>query len=157
MIDDLHIVDFCNDVGRIFLLLHRLFPRQQELYIGDLIGYEDPDEYGLYSKRHESCLSTLIWLKTEGWIRFDSVVRREAVDQCVITQDAFVRLHTNLPRSLAQRHFTDTTEADSESPANLRLIDALYLGRKAQDSAAIHSTVMHLLAAGTVTGTSNST
>lgn len=153
MLDDLHIIDFCNDVGRIFLMLHRLFPREQEVYVGDLIGFEEPDEYGLYSKRHESCLSTLIWLKTEGWIRFESLVRREAVDQCVLTQNAFVGLHRSLPASLWQTHIAKSdAEAQQDThkePApseNGTLIDALYFAAKLQDSTALHAIVMYLLA-----------
>lgn len=148
MLDDLHIIDFCNDVGRILTMLHRLFPREQEVYVGDLIGFEEPDEYGLYSKRHESCLSTLIWLKTEGWIRFASLVRREAVDQCVLTQRAFVHLHRALHPSL-QPSLSSLIEA---SPPDKRLtletstiIDALHLATKTHDSTALRALVMHLL------------
>lgn len=153
MLDDLHIVDFCNDVGRIFLLLHRWFPRMQEVYIGDLIGFEEPDEYGLYSKRHESCLSTLIWLKAEGWIRFDSVVRREAVDQCVLTQLSFIHLHRPLPTALvniANETADDPTSNGLAIPTPDRplcLIDGLHHAAKSQDSTATHSIVMHLLVA----------
>ena len=153
MMDDLHIIDFGKDVCRILLMLHRQFPRQQELYIGDLIGFEEPDEYGLYSKRHESCLQTLIWLKTEGWIRFNSIVRREAVDQCVLTQQGFVALHKSLPPAIVQAHFPPKPNSDLPSLSAYgapRLLDGLYLANKAQDSAAQQATVLHLLTQGHV-------
>ena len=163
MLDDLHIVDFCNDVARFLLVLHQQFPRQVEVYISDLIGPEEPDEYGMYSRRHESCLATALWLKTEGWLRFDNVVRREAVDQCVLTQKAFHQLHCTLPQALLHALLTATTAEDDAATSthsqhastlpvkpltvrNLRLIQGLHLAHRHQRSELIQDLVMHLLA-----------
>ena len=161
MLDDLHIVDFCNDVARFLLVLHQQFPRQVEVYISDLIGPEEPDEYGMYSRRHESCLATALWLKTEGWLRFDNVVRREAVDQCVLTQKAFHQLHRTLPQALLAATTADDAAASTQSTSsphtrplpvkpltahNLRLIQGLHLAHRHQRSELIQDLVMHLLA-----------
>jgi hypothetical protein len=143
MLDDLHIVDFSNDVARIFTTLHKMFPREQELYVGDLIGFEEPDEYGLYSKRHESCLSTLIWLKNEGWIRFQNIVRREAVDQCVLTQQAFVQLYHTLPLALMEPYFDSEPHTNKNSITNR--LQGLHFGLKTKNSAAVNAVVMQLL------------
>ncbi|MNG20014.1 hypothetical protein D3C84_1042370 [compost metagenome] len=58
----------------------------------DLIGPSEPDEFGLPSKRHESCLGALLWLADEGYLRFDSSIRFEALDQAVLTEKGFLRL-----------------------------------------------------------------
>ncbi|MEJ2680378.1 MAG: hypothetical protein P8176_02595 [Gammaproteobacteria bacterium] len=146
MLDDLHITDFCKDVARLLLLLHQQFPRLVEIYVCDVIGHEEPDEYGLYSTRHESCLSTLLWLKAEGWLRFGNVVRREAVDQCVLTQKAFQHLHHTLPDALAELVLCSTSDMEQQHSAAIRLIHGLHHAHTEQRSELLESIVMHLLA-----------
>ena len=59
---DLQIDDFYKDCAAGMLMLYQAFPRKVALYIEDLIGHEEPDEFGLPSKRHQGCLGALIWL-----------------------------------------------------------------------------------------------
>ncbi len=89
---DLQIDDFYKDVAAGLLILFQSFPRKVSLYVEDLIGFEEPDEFGLPSKRHQSCLSALIWLAEEGFIRYESTIRFQALDQAVLTEKAFLRL-----------------------------------------------------------------
>lgn len=93
--DDIHIDDFCRDSALIFLYLYRQFPRKSELYVEDIIGPDEQDEYGLHSTRHLSCLSTMIWLAEEGLIRYDQTIRQEALDQVILTHPTFLKL-TNI-------------------------------------------------------------
>ena len=44
---DLQIDDFYKDCAAGMLMLYQAFPRKVALYIEDLIGHEEPDEFGL--------------------------------------------------------------------------------------------------------------
>lgn len=89
---DLQIDDFYKDAAAGLLMLYQVFPRKIALYVEDLIGLEEPDEFGLPSKRHQSCLGTLLWLAEEGYLRFDSTIRHQALDQAVLSEKGFLRL-----------------------------------------------------------------
>lgn len=89
---DLHIDDFYKDCAGGLLQLYQAFPRKHTLYVEDLIGHEEPDEFGLPSKRHQGCFSTLLWLAEEGYLRYESTIRSEALDQAVLTEKGFLRL-----------------------------------------------------------------
>ncbi|WP_271407855.1 hypothetical protein [Pseudomonas sp. Q1-7] len=99
---DLQIDDFYKDCASGLLQLYQAFPRRIALYVEDLIGPSEPDEFGLPSKRHESCLGALLWLADEGYLRFDSTLRFEALDQAVLTEKGFLRLSRALPDALAR-------------------------------------------------------
>ena len=86
---DIHITEFYNDVARILLMLYRAFPRQISVYVEDISGPDTPDEYGLHSERHLACFHTLLWLRSEGLIRFDDIEQQTAFNHTVLTLDAF--------------------------------------------------------------------
>ncbi|HET8706574.1 MAG TPA: hypothetical protein VFM46_09760 [Pseudomonadales bacterium] len=91
---EIHIEDFYHDAGMTLLHLYGAFPRKYSVYVEDIIGPSPTDDFGLHSKRHESCFSTMIWLADEGLIRYEALIQREAIDQAVLTQRAFVSLTT---------------------------------------------------------------
>lgn len=97
---DLQIDEFYKDCAAGLLQLYLVFPRRTALYVEDLIGLEETDEFGLPSKRHQSCLGALLWLADEGYLRFDSTIRYEALDQAVLSQKGFLRLSRAVPRTL---------------------------------------------------------
>ncbi|NWL81077.1 hypothetical protein DM872_29950 [Pseudomonas taiwanensis] len=97
---DLQIDDFYKDCATGLLQLYQAFPRRVALYVEDLIGPSEPDEFGLPSKRHESCLGALLWLADEGYLRFYSTIHFEALDQAVLTEKGFLRLSRALPDGL---------------------------------------------------------
>ncbi len=107
---DLQIDDFHKDAAGGLLLLYQAFPRKTALYVEDLIGREAPDEFGLPSKRHQSCLGALLWLAEEGYLRFANTIHYEALDQAVLSEKAFLRLTRIVPRAAA---------ALAEAPASL--------------------------------------
>jgi hypothetical protein len=86
---DIHITEFYNDVARILLTLYRAFPRQISMYVEDISGPDTVDEYGLHSERHLGCFHAFLWLKEEGFIRYEDVERQMAFNHCVLTLDAF--------------------------------------------------------------------
>ncbi|MDU9412193.1 hypothetical protein [Pseudomonas sp. zfem005] len=110
---DLQIDDFYKDCAAGMLMLYQAFPRKVALYIEDLIGHEEPDEFGLPSKRHQSCLGALIWLAEEGYIRYESAIRYEALDQAVLSEKGFLRLSRTLPH---------VVRSDDELPPSVRRV-----------------------------------
>lgn len=112
---DLQIDDFYKDSAAGLLRLHQAFPRKIALYVEDLIGREEPDEFGLPSRRHQSCLSALLWLAEEGYLRFDSTIRHEALDQAVLSEKGFLRL---------SRTVAAAQPADPALPASVRRVRA---------------------------------
>ncbi|KIP88043.1 MULTISPECIES: hypothetical protein [Pseudomonas] len=97
---DLQIDDFYKDAASGLLALYQVFPRKAALYVEDLIGREEPDEFGLPSKRHQACLDALLWLADEGYLRYESTIGYDAVDQAVLTEKGFLRLSRSLPHAL---------------------------------------------------------
>ena len=102
--NNLHIDDFCKDCALILLQLYRVFPRRHTVYVEDICGSDTPDEVGLHSDRHMAGLGAMLWLAEEGYIRYQSLVYQDAVDQAVLTQKSFIILtahHGVAERNLA--------------------------------------------------------
>jgi len=89
---DIHIDDFYHDVAKIFLRLYASFPVKVTLYVEDISGPDEPDEFGLHHPRYEACFSTMAWLAEHGYLNFESTVRQDALDQVVLSQKAFLLL-----------------------------------------------------------------
>ncbi|AYN94164.1 MULTISPECIES: hypothetical protein [Pseudomonas] len=128
---DLHIEDFYKDAAKGLLALYQSFPRKATLYVEDLIGREEPDQFGLPSVRHQSCFSALLWLAEEDYLRYTTNLGYDALDQAILTEKAFLRLsasHAHLlkeaealppsvrrQRSTLAQHLRDAlAESDSE-------------------------------------------
>lgn len=91
---DIHIEEFYKDTAIALVQLYSTFPRRTNLFVEDIAGPDEPDEFGLHSKRHMACFGALLWLEEEGLLRYVDTIRQEALDQAVLTQKAFVRLST---------------------------------------------------------------
>lgn len=89
---DVHIDDFYKDCAVVLLLGFRQFPRPQTLFIEDISGPDDVDEFGLHSTRHQSAFGAVLWLKDEGFIRFTEMDGQKSVDEFVLSSKAFSRL-----------------------------------------------------------------
>ena len=59
---DIHIDDFYRDVATIFLRLYAVFPRKSTLYVEDICGPDQPDEFGLHHPRFQAGFSAMVWL-----------------------------------------------------------------------------------------------
>lgn len=90
---DVHIDDFNRDAALILMRLYGCFPRRKTLYVEDICGTWETDDCGLPTTRQQACLAAHIWLAEEGLIRYDSLIRQEAVDQAVLSNTAFVLLN----------------------------------------------------------------
>ncbi len=93
---DIHIDDFYRDTAKTLVALYNHFPRPLSLYVEDIAGPDTPDEFGLHSKRHESCLSAFIWLSNAGYLNYTSLIMREALEAATLTHDGFVLLNSEL-------------------------------------------------------------
>lgn len=135
---DIHIDDFYRDTAKTLVSLYNHFPRALTVYVEDISGPDTPDEFGLHSTRHESCLSTLIWLGTAGYLNYSSLVRREAIEQATLTHHAFLLLN-----SADSQHALNPLEAHGS--------DALFINQLRQElqngtSSSLAITVKKLMA-----------
>lgn len=99
---DLHVEEFYKDAAIALAQLYGAFPRRINLFVEDIAGPDEPDEFGLHSKRHMACFGALLWLSEEGLLRYVDTIRQEALDQAVLTRDAFIRLSSPAPQALAR-------------------------------------------------------
>ncbi|MBV1919830.1 MAG: hypothetical protein KUG73_04055 [Pseudomonadales bacterium] len=138
---DLNILDFYKDTAKILLQLHRSFPRKAEVYVEDLIGADHVDDFGLHSKRHESCFGAMLWLSDEGYLRYQSTIRQEAIDQAVLTAKTIVLLGTiNLElrnTNLLNSDSKDTVPNDTppfETKEHFTMVEHIRAALKSQSS-----------------------
>ena len=99
---DLHIDDFYRDVAKIFLRLYAVFPRKTVLYVEDISGPDEPDEFGLHHPRFQACFSAMVWLAEHGYLTFEDNIRQEALDQVVLSQKAFLLLSSRSDLELSK-------------------------------------------------------
>lgn len=114
---DVHIDDFFKDCAVILLHGFKYFPTKQILYVEDICGPDEADEFGLHSPRHLAAFGAIIWLQEEGYIRFNDVDRQISVDEFVLTSKAFTRL----------------LKADTENPTT-HLVQKIEFARLQRDS-----------------------
>ena len=115
---ELHVEEFHKDAAIALTQLYGAFPRRVNLFVEDIAGPDEPDEFGLHSKRHMACLGALLWLGEEGLLRYVDTIRQEALDQAVLTRAAFIRLSSPAPASVG-RELGQTGEdtADGTPPS----------------------------------------
>lgn len=89
---DVNIDDFYHDVAVTLLSLYQQFPQKISLYIEDICGPDEIDEFGLHSPRYLSCIAALSWLHDEGYIRYLDIIKQDTAEACTLTQKAFVKL-----------------------------------------------------------------
>ena len=139
---DINIDDFFKDGARALSQLYSVFPRRHSIFVEDICGADEPDEFGLHSARHMSCLGTLLWLGEEGYLRYEDVIRQEAVDQAVLSARCFTVL---------SRPILDSDCADIDQlPGSVRAERATRIHRirqalKQKSSAQIRSVMVDLM------------
>ena len=89
---NINIDDFFKDAAKALIQLYTTFPRRQAVFVDAIHHTEELDEFGLHSKRYLACFGTLIWLGEEGYVRYASTIRQDAIDQAVLTARCFTRL-----------------------------------------------------------------
>lgn len=129
---DLNLLDFYKDSALVLMSLHRVFPRKMDLFVEDLIGPDQVDEFGLHTKRHEACLGAMLWLADEGYLRYASTVRQEGVDQAVLSAKAIVEL-TRICPSL-NTHLELEQVSEFETQQRLTMVEHMRRAVKSQSS-----------------------
>ena len=123
---DLHIEDFFKDAAKILNQLYLNFPKKSSVFVEDISGEDTPDEYGLHAPRHQSCFGCMLWLEEEGYLRFESTIRQDAIDQAVLTQKSFSLLSRvcNDPKiiELSTRSGGDLKSTASDLQTNINLV-----------------------------------
>ena len=97
---DIHVEDFYRDTALVLINLYNRFPRKGSVFVEDVAGADTPDEFGLHSTRHMACFGAMLWLAEEGFLRYESLISQDAIDQAVLTSTAFRLLsavRTDLP------------------------------------------------------------
>lgn len=127
---DVHIDDFWKDCAVILLTGMRNFPRYQTLYVEDISGPDNMDEFGLHSDRHLAAVGALQWLKDEDYVRFSEFHRQESVDEFALTAKAFNRLlQLAHPASLKDMQNADNTPVFQLLEYVLLQADTTWLGQ----------------------------
>ncbi|WP_086931246.1 hypothetical protein [Agarilytica rhodophyticola] len=89
-VSDLHIDDFCKDTAKILLMLYKRFPTKTVVYVEDIAGPDEPDEFGLHSPRFEAGFSALVWLKEQDYIAYSGAIKQEAVEDACLSHRGFI-------------------------------------------------------------------
>lgn len=139
-INDFHIDDFYRDCARILLQLYRYFPRRSLIYVEDIAGPGETDDFGLACDRHQSCFGAMLWLAEQHYLSFSNPVGQEAIDQAVLSQRGF-NLLANLE---TEADFYQQPNLDL-SPRNLTRAELINHKVKRQSSATLSGYIRYLL------------
>ncbi len=99
---DIHIDDFYKDVAHIFLNLYNNFPNKSILYVDEICGADQPDEFGLHSERFKAGFSAMIWLADQGYIYFQTCIKQEALDQAALSERGFLLLSSRSEMNIGE-------------------------------------------------------
>jgi len=126
--NDIYIEDFHRDVAITMIRLYASFPRPAALYVDDIAGFDDPDEFGVQSERHQRCLGSLIWLGEEGLIRYRDLIGIEGIDAAVLTLRGFRALHEGQGPNIEQLTINSIRDAlrERNSEAVKRSVQRLF-------------------------------
>ena len=137
---DINIDDFFHDIAVTLLSLYQQFPRKISLYLEDISGPDDMDEFGLHSNRYLSTIGAVSWLHDEGYIRYSNIAHQESVEDCTLTQMAFVKL---IRPTLPANHLADASSVEKQQHT---LAQQLHCALKDQSSIEVRSLIeRHLL------------
>lgn len=89
---DINVEYFYQDIAKILSILYASFPSKAAIYVDEVSGVDDPDEYGLHNSRYTACFYAMLWLQEEGYLRYAETIRQDGVDQASLTQKAFLKL-----------------------------------------------------------------
>lgn len=109
---DIHIDDFCKDSALVLKTLYYAFPRRCDVFVEDIMGPDELDEFGMHSRRHQSCLACMLWLAEEGLVKYNGLIQLEGIDQAVLTNRALSLLCSVIPQS-------GQTPAEQPLPSNI--------------------------------------
>jgi hypothetical protein len=124
---DLHIEEFYKDTGVALAQLYSAFPRRINLFVEDIAGADEPDEFGLHSRRHMACFGALLWLAEEGLLRYVDTIRQDALDQAVLTHAAFTRLSAPASERLVAGIAPESRTSAAQAPPSVQADFSTYI------------------------------
>ena len=121
---DLHIEDFFADSCKIVASIYLVFPRPITLFVEDISGPDEPDEYGVHSARHQSCFASMLWLAQENYLSFQDTIRSEAIDQAVLSGRCISALLSPCPESSQHQNRIQLIQAAIKTRSNTQMAKA---------------------------------
>jgi hypothetical protein len=112
------------------------------VYVEDISGADEPDEYGLHSKRYLACLSAMIWLAEQGYLSYESTIRQEAIDQAVLSHKGFTLLSSRCELS-SNPDKTEAMLAAEMEPSRSNIVQ-LRRALKSRSSNRVNQTMQYL-------------
>lgn len=157
---DINIENFYRHIAKILSILYTSFPTKTPLYVDDVAGVDDPDEYGLHSPHYTAGFFAMLWLADEEYIRYQDTIRQDGVDQAVLTHKAFLKLtqisepiyKATIYQKDEDSNVVSIVQPDEEislSPSVVEdqklVINQLRQALRSGDSIAINKVVTHIL------------
>ncbi len=153
---DINIENFYKHIAKALSILYATFPTKSAVYVDDVAGIDEPDEYGLHSPHYTAGFFALIWLADEGYIRYADTIRQDGVDQAALTHKAFLKLtsiaepiYTPPVYTSEDNKIVSLVPAENLSPSILEeqklVINQLRAALKSGNSIAVNKVVQHIL------------
>jgi hypothetical protein len=141
---DIHIEEFYLDCTKILKQLYQAFPKKSNVFVEDISGPDQPDEYGIHSDRSQSCFGAMIWLENENFISFESTLRQEAIDQAILSSKG-LRFMSSICHDDYMNSITDKIHPLKDELKCLPNIDTLNHIMKHGTSSQLGLAVQHLI------------
>lgn len=141
---DIHIEEFFADCTKILHQLYQQFPKKAAVFVEDISGPDQPDEYGVHSDRFLSCFGAMLWLADEGFLQYESTIRQEAIDQASLTSKG-LHLMSSIAQDPYLHDLTDQISTPNESLKGKPNIDTLRHVLKHGTSSQLGLAMQHLL------------
>ena len=153
---DINIENFYKHIAKVLNILYASFPTKTAVYVDDVAGIDEPDEYGLHSPHYTAGFFALLWLADEGYIRYVDVIRQDGVDQAALTHKEFLKLtsiaetiYTPPVFSTEDNKIVSIVPVESHSPSILEeqklVINQLRAALRSGDSIAVNKVVQYIL------------
>ena len=120
---DINVENFYRHIAKILHILYSHFPTRAALYVDEVAGIDEPDEYGLHSPTYTAGYFAMLWLADEGYIKYADTIRQDGIDQAFLTHKAFLIL-THASDTMINETLDSHPEAGS-NVVSLQLADEI--------------------------------
>lgn len=111
---DINVENFYRHIAKILHILYTHFPTRAALYVDEVAGIDEPDEYGLHSPTYTAGFFAMLWLADEGFIKYADTIRQDGIDQAFLTHRAFLIL-----TQATDNPINEPSAANSDSGSNV--------------------------------------
>jgi hypothetical protein len=116
---DLNIENFYRDIAMVLTTLYASFPIRTAIYVEDIAGPDQLDEYGMHSPRHLAGFHAMLWLEEEGYLRYVNTIRQDGIDQSALTHKGFMKLSRTAPDICRSNVSAEVIEISTGQPHQL--------------------------------------